>query len=262
MDRGAWRATVHGVTKTTEELSACMHTHPQTTPHPHAQGSILQLITLLTDWLCSWFLTPQYGPLGHGGLWVLPGWPVIPWVCMLLIHYCQGLPWWPGCKESACTAGNARDAGSTPGAGRSPGGGHGNPLQCSCLENPMDRGAWRATVHGVTKGRTQEMRQSAHAGLLLLGSFSCFAANLIILKQKVWQASLLRASHPYSSPELSLESSARKKTSNGNRPSYKSAKEIHVRSQGSLNTWGNQEHKSEKWRQVNKKAGAAEMEFT
>ena len=38
-----------------------------------------------------------------------------------------------------------------PGLGRSPGGGSGNPLQCSCLENPMDRGAWRATVHGVTK---------------------------------------------------------------------------------------------------------------
>ena len=38
-----------------------------------------------------------------------------------------------------------------PGSGRSPGGGHGNPLQCSCLGNPMDRGAWRAAVHGVTK---------------------------------------------------------------------------------------------------------------
>ena len=38
-----------------------------------------------------------------------------------------------------------------PGLGRSPGGGHGNPLQYSCLENPMDRGAWRATVHGVAK---------------------------------------------------------------------------------------------------------------
>ena len=41
-----------------------------------------------------------------------------------------------------------------PGSGRSPGGGHGNPRQCSCLENPMDRGAWQATVHGVTKSQT------------------------------------------------------------------------------------------------------------
>ena len=55
-------------------------------------------------------------------------------------------------KEFACNAG---DLGSIPGLGRSPGGGHGNPLQYSCLENPMDRGAWRATVCGVTECRTQ-----------------------------------------------------------------------------------------------------------
>ena len=46
--------------------------------------------------------------------------------------------------------------GSIPGLGRSPGGGHGNPLQYSCLENSMDKGAWRATVHGVTKSWTQQ----------------------------------------------------------------------------------------------------------
>ena len=55
-------------------------------------------------------------------------------------------------KESTC---NARDLGSVPGSGRSPGGGHGNLLQYSCLENPMDRGAWRATVHGVAESRTR-----------------------------------------------------------------------------------------------------------
>ena len=46
---------------------------------------------------------------------------------------------------------NARDTGSIPGLGRFPGGGHGNPLKYTCLENPMDRGAWQATVHGVLK---------------------------------------------------------------------------------------------------------------
>ena len=51
-------------------------------------------------------------------------------------------PWWLGSEESTCNAGDAGDAGSIPGSGRSPGGGHGNPLQYSCLENPMDRGAW------------------------------------------------------------------------------------------------------------------------
>jgi len=46
---------------------------------------------------------------------------------------------------------DVRDSGSISGSGRFPGGGHGNPLQYSCLENPMDRGAWRAAVHGVTE---------------------------------------------------------------------------------------------------------------
>ena len=54
-------------------------------------------------------------------------------------------------KESACNAG---DLGLIPGLGRSPGGEHGYPLQYSCLEKPMDRRAWLATVHGVTKSQT------------------------------------------------------------------------------------------------------------
>ena len=55
-------------------------------------------------------------------------------------------------KESSHSVG---DLDSIPGLGRAPGVGHGNPLQYSCLENPMDRGAWWATVHGVTKSQTQ-----------------------------------------------------------------------------------------------------------
>ena len=55
-------------------------------------------------------------------------------------------------RNLPANAGDVRDAGSIPGMKRSPGGGHGHPLQYSCLENPMDRGAWWATVHGVTKG--------------------------------------------------------------------------------------------------------------
>ena len=56
-------------------------------------------------------------------------------------------------KESACNAGDLGDVGSIPGSGRSPGEGKGNPLQYSCLKNPMDRGAWWATVQGVSKSQ-------------------------------------------------------------------------------------------------------------
>ena len=65
-----------------------------------------------------------------------------------------GLPWWLSSKESTCSAGEAGDSGSIPGSGCSPGGGHGNPLHCSCLENPKDRGVWWATAHGVAKNQT------------------------------------------------------------------------------------------------------------
>ena len=58
---------------------------------------------------------------------------------------------WLRCKESAC---NARDLGSIPGLGWNPGVGNGNPIQYSCLKNSMDRGAWWAKVHGVTKSQT------------------------------------------------------------------------------------------------------------
>ena len=63
-------------------------------------------------------------------------------------------PRWLSPKESACDAGDARDPGLIPGSGRSSGAGNGNPLQSSCLENPMDRGAWWAIVHGVAKSWT------------------------------------------------------------------------------------------------------------
>ena len=61
----------------------------------------------------------------------------------------------PGGSEVKASASNVGDLASVPGSGRSPGEGNGNTLQYSCLENPMDGGAWWATVHGVTKSRTQ-----------------------------------------------------------------------------------------------------------
>ena len=75
--------------------------------------------------------------------------------CVILVYlfeepltYSPGFPRWLSNKENACDAEDTGDGGAIPGWGRSPGGGHGNPLQCSCLGNPMDRGAWRAAAPG------------------------------------------------------------------------------------------------------------------
>ena len=59
-----------------------------------------------------------------------------------------------GVKNLPANAGDVRDVGSIPRLGKSPGGENGNPLQYPCLENPMERGAWQDTVHGVTKSQT------------------------------------------------------------------------------------------------------------
>ena len=65
-------------------------------------------------------------------------------------------------KNLPANAGDVRVVGSIPGSRRSPGGGHGNPLQYSCLENSMDRGAWWATVHRLTKSWTRLKRLNTH----------------------------------------------------------------------------------------------------
>ena len=71
----------------------------------------------------------------------------------------EWLPRWLSSKESTCSAG---DAGLIPGLGRSPEGGHGILLQYCCLKNPMDRGAWQATVHGVAKELDMTERRNTH----------------------------------------------------------------------------------------------------
>ena len=74
-------------------------------------------------------------------------------------YMCMGFPGGSNDKESVC---NSEDPGSIPGLGRSPGEGNGNPLQYSCLGKSMDRGAWWATVHGVTKSRIGLSEQNFH----------------------------------------------------------------------------------------------------
>ena len=69
-------------------------------------------------------------------------------------------------KNPPANAGDLRDTGSIPGLRRFPRGGNGNPLQYSCLENPMDRKAWWSTVHGVVKSWTSEKAMAPHSSTL------------------------------------------------------------------------------------------------
>ena len=68
-------------------------------------------------------------------------------------------------KNPPANAGDTRDEGPIPGLGKSPGGTYGNPLQYSCLKNPMNMGAWQATVHGVAKSQTRLKQLSTHTGM-------------------------------------------------------------------------------------------------
>ena len=81
-------------------------------------------------------------------------------------YLCNGITWASQValvvKNLLANAGDLRDGGLNPGLGRSPEEGHGNPLQYSCLENPMDRGAWQVTVHRVTKSQTWLKWLSTH----------------------------------------------------------------------------------------------------
>ena len=111
---GAWWATGHRLV----ELDTTEHIHTHTHTHTHIHIYVYIYIYIYTH---------KYIRI-HGHIWGFPG--------------------ISGGKESACNTGSL---GLIPGLGRSPGEGHSNPLQCSCLENAMDRGAWRATVQSVTK---------------------------------------------------------------------------------------------------------------
>ena len=85
------------------------------------------------------------------------------WQSDSVIHIHVSILWMALAAENPpANEGDLRDTGSIPGSGRSPGGGHGNPLQYSCLENPTDRGSWRATVQKVAKSWTQLKRLSTY----------------------------------------------------------------------------------------------------
>ena len=122
---------------------------------PKGRGYMYGLVTQLCPTLCHPIDRSPSGSSVHG----ISLARILVWVTISLsrgssqpriyeyLQLIHGLPCWLSSKESACNAGDAGDAGSIPGSGRSPGGGHGNPLQYSCLKNPIDRRGLRATVH-------------------------------------------------------------------------------------------------------------------
>ena len=97
-------------------------------------------------------------------------------------------------KNLPANAGDLRDVGSIPGSERFPGGAHGNPLQFSCLENPMDRGAWRAMVYRTTKSGAQLKRLSTRAQLYVqLPIFYVLKTHRILLIIMFWP--VIRVQH-------------------------------------------------------------------
>ena len=142
MDREAWRAAIHGVAKSWTWLSnwtelnwiklSTMIVTLSTSPFNSVKFCLVDVKILLLD---IWYLI-----IVMSFWWIDPSW--------LFMGFSHG----SDSKESACNVG---DPGSIPESGRSPEGGNGNLLQYSYLENPMDRGAWQATVYGVSKSQTR-----------------------------------------------------------------------------------------------------------
>ena len=133
----------------------------------HDQATSLSLFTFM-HWRRKWQLTPVFLPgesQGRGAWWAAVYGVAQDRTLLKRLSSSSSsrqraeLPGWFSGNESACSEG---DPGSVLGLGRSPAGGHGNPLQHSYLENPMDRDAWWATVHGVAKSQTRLKQLSTH----------------------------------------------------------------------------------------------------
>ena len=145
MDGGAWWATVHGIAEGRTRLSNFTFTF-----HCHALEKEMATHSNVLAWRVPGMGEPGGLPslgshrVGHDRSDLA--------AAAATSNLVSGLPQGLSGKDPACNAGHAV---LIPGSGRSPGGGQGNPLQCSCLNNPVDRGAWQATVYSLTKSQTR-----------------------------------------------------------------------------------------------------------
>ena len=109
--------------------------------------------------------------------------PSRPYKFKWVFCYVSGWMGFPGGSSVKNLPLNARYRCWIPGLGRSPQGGHGNPLQCSCLESPMDRRAWRAVVHGVTKSWTWPKQLIIHAGKAMVFPVAMYGCEYWTIKK-------------------------------------------------------------------------------
>ena len=162
MDREAWWAAVHGVAKSRTRLRKWAGT--RCFPPPYIHVNKLALPFGQWQWGQSWLKEKT----SHLYLHMYVSVPFIIASQVVLV------------VKNRLPMQETRDWDSVPWSGRSPGGGHGTPLQSSCLENLVDRGAWRATVHGVTQ---RLKRLSAHTGYYFTdfpGAPSCSVIPVIL----------------------------------------------------------------------------------
>ena len=146
--------------------------------------NVLLLLKLVVEWFINFFFTRKWLHLTSDTVHHLEYFRVSPpFLKETLMFSCLTFYDFPGSsagKESACQCRRPRSMGSIPGLGRSSGGEHGNPLQYSCLGNSMDRGAWRATVHGVAKSRTC-LSNRAHISIS-----NCLASSQLWKSELTW----------------------------------------------------------------------------
>ena len=139
----------------------CVREEGMKTLHPHLQYLPLWITYIWLFLTC--ILYNKAVNKSKAFSWVL-------WIALANYHTWDRVMGFSGGSDSKELVCNAGDLGLIPGLGRSLGGGHGNPLQCSCLENPVDKGAWWTTVHKVAKSQTQ-LKQSST--LVCLCRFFC-----------------------------------------------------------------------------------------